>query len=86
LSKIKLKKSKKSPKNKSINPKAFIYIIDPNKALGSINMDKQYNSLENKLDIIFTINKLTAQPNEKFWMYRFENLETNEVIEVFNKF
>jgi hypothetical protein len=61
-------------------------IIDPNKASGSINMEKQFNDMENKLDIIFTINKLTAQPNEKFWMYRFENLETNEVIEVFNKF
>jgi hypothetical protein len=29
-------------------------------------MDKQYNSLENKLDNIFTIYKLTAQPSERF--------------------
>ena len=61
-------------------------IIDPNKATGGISLQKEFNSTNDKLDIVFTINKFTAQTNEKFWMYRFENLETNEVIEVFNKF
>ena len=60
--------------------------IDPNKATGGISLQKEFNSTNDKLDIVFTINKFTAQTNEKFWMYRFENLETNEVIEVFNKF
>lgn len=61
-------------------------IIDPNKATGGVSLEKQFNSEKNNLDLIFTINKFTAQADEKFWMYRFENLETNEVIEVFNKF
>ena len=61
-------------------------IIDPNKISVSLNVEKRVNKETGACNLIFTSKRKKRTDIERFWMYRLENLETNEVIEVFNKF
>lgn len=61
-------------------------IIDPNKISVSLNVEKRVNKETGACNLIFTSKRKKRTDIEHFWMYRLENLETNEVIEVFNKF
>jgi len=60
--------------------------IDPNEMTADVKMNKVLNEQNKTCNLIFTINKTKISPYEHYWIYRFENLKTNEVIEVFNKF
>jgi hypothetical protein len=61
-------------------------IIDPNKISVSLNVEKEANLEKSTCNLIFTSKRKKRTDIERFWMFRLENLETNEVIEVFNKF
>lgn len=63
-----------------------INIIDPNKISVSLNVEKEMNLEKGTCNLIFTSKRKKQTDIERFWMFRLENLETNEVIEVFNKF